>query len=112
MLKRSLALVLLATLGGCATAPPSSEQPIVGGAAVARSVVLCRTTYVELVQRLGPPSRDGTVGHDRIVTWVVEWDPLVRYLGVLLDSRGVVVDRYWDVPTEVQWVPTRRCDSR
>ena len=105
-------LLACAVLPGCASAPPAEERPIAGGEDVARSVELCRTTLAELKQRLGAPSRDGWAGETRVVTWVVAWDPLVRYLGVVVDSRGVVVDRYWDAPSEVPWVPTNRCERK
>jgi hypothetical protein len=111
MHKSFASMLLILALAGCASAPPSAEQPIIGGTAAASSVVLCQTTFAELEERLGVPSRDGVVGKDRVVTWIVEWDPLVRYLGVILDSRGVVVDRYWNAPSEIQWVPTNRCKS-
>ena len=109
MRKAGVTLLFLGALSGCATAPPDEERPIAGGDEVARSVQLCRTTLAELMQRLGTPSRDGWVGNTRVVTWVVAWDPLVRYLGVVVDHRGVVVDRYWNAPSEVAWVPANRC---
>ena len=109
MLKSCLGLLAVLTLSACATAPKPSEQPLSGGMAAANSVELCRTTLAELQQRLGPPSRDGFVGNTRVLTWVVEWEPLVRYLGVVVDDRGVVVDRYWNAPSEIPWVPTNRC---
>ena len=45
----------------------------------------------------------------RVVTWVVAWEPLVKYLGVVADEKGTVVDFYWDLPSEVAWSPTNRC---
>jgi hypothetical protein len=109
MHKRMLAVLLAGLLAGCATTEESAERPIVDGAAIARSVVPCDTTFAALRERLGEPSRDGRRGTDRIVTWVIDWDPLVRYLGVLLDADGRVVDVYWDIPSEVAWVPVDRC---
>jgi len=105
----TLLLTLLA-LAGCATAPPEdNEQPIANGIEVARSVVLCQTQVSALQAQLGTPSRDGILGKSRVVTWIVEWDPLVKYLGVLADENGVVVDLYWNLPSEVQWSPVNRC---
>lgn len=101
-----LPLVLLA---GCATAPPSLEVRNPRGVTVAQGVVLCRTTLSELEGQLGAPSRDGRLGPMRLVTWVVDWEPLVKYLGVMIDASGRVVDLYWDVPSEVQWAPADRC---
>jgi hypothetical protein len=46
------------------------------------------------------------------MSWVTRWDSPARYLAVLLDDRGVVVDLYWDIPTEVPWVPTDQCRGR
>ncbi len=79
------------------------------GAEVARSVELCRTAATEITQRLGTPSRDGRLGTHRVMTWIVAWEPLVRTFGVLVDSRGTVVDLIWDLPSEVPWTPANRC---
>lgn len=84
-------------------------MPIKGGMKVASGIVLCKSTYKELEQGLGKPSRDGLLGNDRIVTWIVEWKPLIRYLGVMVDNQDVIVDRYWNVPSEIVWAPTNRC---
>lgn len=81
-------------------------------AAVARSVVLCKTTETELRRQLGKPSRDGLLHGARVMNWIVQAESPGRYLGVLLDSRGVVVDLYWDIPTEVPWVPADQCAVR
>ena len=97
-------------LSACATTPDETlERPISNGAAIARTVQLCETTFTELKERLGEPSRDGVLGKDRVVTWIVDWDPLTKYLGVLLDRSGTVVDVYWNLPSEVTWTPTNRC---
>ena len=109
MLKSCVGLLAVLALSACPAAPSPAKKPVPGDIAAASSVELCRTTLAELQQRLGPPSRDGFVGDTRVLTWVVEWDPLVRYLGVVVDDRGVVVDRYWNAPSEIQWVPTNRC---
>ncbi|GAB6195504.1 hypothetical protein PAGU2595_008050 [Lysobacter xanthus] len=103
-------IVMTATLlAGCAAAPAPRERPIVDGASVARGVELCRTRVAEIEARLGPPSRDGRLGRARLLTWIVDWDPLVRYLGVLADADGRVVDVVWDAPSEVPWTPVDRC---
>jgi hypothetical protein len=104
------AVAALAVLAGCATAPAAdAEHGIAGGAEVARSVEVCRTGLDELQRRLGTPSRDGVFGRMRVLTWIVDWDPLVRYLGVAVDANGRVVDVYWDLPSEIPWTPTDRC---
>lgn len=104
-------LILLGTVAACASAPRNDapRAPTVDGAAVARSVVLCRTPLTELEARLGAPSRDGLLGQTRVLTWITDWEPLVRYLGVAVDARGTVVDLYWNLPTEMPWSPTNRC---
>ena len=103
-------LFALFALIGCATSPPDVEEPpIANGAQVARSVVLCQTRVAALEAQLGTPSRDGFLGKSRVVTWIVEWDPLVKYLGVLADENDAVVDLYWNLPSEVQWAPVNRC---
>ena len=103
-------LFSLLALVGCATSPADDEErPIPNGVEVARSVVLCQTNVVALEAQLGTPSRDGVLGMSRVVTWIVEWDPLVKYLGVLADETGTVVDLYWNLPSEVQWTPVNRC---
>ena len=97
-------------LAGCATSlPEDDERPIPNGAQMARSVVLCQTNVAALEAQLGTPSRDGVLGKSKVVTWIVEWDPLVKYLGVLADESGTVVDLYWNLPSEVQWSPVNRC---
>jgi hypothetical protein len=77
--------------------------------AVAASIVPCHTTEAELRQRLGEPSRDGILHGARVLTWLTRTVSPGRYLGVLIDGRGVVTDVYWDVPTEVPWTPTDQC---
>lgn len=74
--------------------------------------MVCGTRLAQLEARLGRPSRDGRLGDLHVLTWIVEWEPLVRYLGVAVDARGVVVDRIWDLPTEVPWAPMDRCAGR
>ena len=106
-----LVLALALCLTGCATSSESLEKTIANGSEIARSVVLCQTTITQLQDQLGQPSRDGRLGDKRVVTWVTEWDPLTRYLGVALSPSGTVVDVYWDVPTEIPWVPVNRCSA-
>jgi len=111
---RPLALVGL-LLAGCASAHPHAPKgpdPIVEARAVARSVVLCKTTEAELRQKLGAPSRDGVIHDAHILSWLISTETLNRYLAVLLDAHGVVVDLYWDIPTEIPWVPTDQCRGR
>lgn len=108
------ALALLAALlAGCASLPDEAaddgERAIPGGEAVALGVRPCTTQLVELMQRLGTPSRDGRLGNARVLTWIVEWDPLVKYLGVMANEGGTVVDVVWNLPSEVTWSPTDRC---
>ena len=93
----------------CAHAKPADSTPRVDGYGIARSVVLCQTTESELRAKLGPPTRDGILHGDRIMSWIVSEDAAVHYLAVLLDNRGVVTDLYWDVPTEVPWTPANQC---
>lgn len=103
-------LIAVVALGGCATSPPDiAERPIANGMQAVRSVVLCQTKVSALEAQLGTPSRDGLLGKSRVVTWIIEWDPLVKYLGVMADENGTVVDLYWNLPSEVQWAPLNRC---
>jgi len=76
----------------------------------AKAIVLCQTTDSTLRRQLGDPSRNGAIHGEHIMSWIVfDTDPSL-YLAVLLDSAGIVVDEYWDVPTEVPWVPTNQCE--
>ena len=107
--------VLLGLLVGCASTHPSKTSrstPTADVRAVVRSIVLCQTTAAELTQKLGEPSRDGIVHDAHVLSWLISTETLTRYLAVRVDSRGVVVDLYWDIPTEVPWVPTDLCQSR
>lgn len=87
-------------------APPA---PMVDGDAVARSIILCKTTEGELRAQLGKPTRDGVLRRARILSWITRDNGVVTYLAVLLNARGIVVDMYWDIPTEVPWVPADQC---
>lgn len=101
-----LLLALLA--GGCATArPPQLAAP--DADAVVRTITLCVTTEADLRRQLGPPTRDGRLRQDRIVSWITREATVVSYLAVLLDARGTVVDLYWNLPTEIPWVPASQC---
>ena len=98
--------------GGCAHAEKAPAVAPIDGGAVARSIVLCKTTEADLRRQLGEPTRDGRLHDSRVMSWITQWDRPTRYLAVLLDDRGVVVDVYWDVPTEIPWSPTDHCRGR
>jgi hypothetical protein len=107
---RLILFAMIFGLVGCATTSVASdERPISNGSDIVRSVVLCQSNIKDLQAKLGEPSRDGILGRTRILTWVIDWDPLVKYLGVMADEKGAVVDMYWNLPSEVQWSPTNRC---
>ena len=74
-------------------------------------ITLCRTTEAELRAALGAPLRDGVLHDARVMSWVIGHGPegIVRFVAVLLDARGVVVDRMWNLPAEIPWVPTDQC---
>jgi hypothetical protein len=80
--------------------------------ATARSVVVCQTTEADLRRDLGEPSRDGILHGARVLTWIIPGTSSARYLAVLVDTRGVVADLYWDIPTAVPWTPTNQCTGR
>ena len=96
-------------LGGCASTPqagppPPDRTPFV------RSIELCRTTESQLRIALGAPTRDGVLHNARVMSWILGRDDgVIRYLAVLLDADGIVVDRIWNLPTEIPWTPTDRC---
>lgn len=107
-----LSVGVLVASSGCVSVAASKETTAkIDAAPVARAIVLCTTTLDDLRRQLGDPTRDGRLHGQHVVSWITAWDPLVRYLAVLVDARGVVVDLYWDVPTEVTWVPTSQCGS-
>ena len=114
--RRARFAILLAVsaiaLAACAHTEFSKARPPIDGRAAARSIELCKTTEAELRARLGEPTRDGVLHGARVVSWITQWDSPPRYLAVMLDERGVVVDLYWDVPTEIPWVPTSQCGAR
>ena len=103
-------------LAGCAheAAPTVSPRPDLDTLRSAASkIVLCKTTEDELRQRLGAPFRDGRVGQGRVLSWLPKPDSVsTHYLAVLVHQQGgtsVVVDEYFDAPTELTWVPVDRC---
>lgn len=108
-MKRILFVMMLGLVGCATTSFGNEERSIANGASIARSVVLCQSKVADLQAQLGEPSRDGVLGTSRILTWVVAWDPLVKYLGVMANQQGTVVDVYWNLPSEVVWSPTDRC---
>lgn len=63
---------------------------------------------------LGESTRDGIFHDARIESWILGegHGGVVRYLAVMLDPKGVVIDRVWDVPTEIPWVPADQCNAR
>ena len=101
-----LALVLATA---CTSAEPEPPSLPTDAAAVARAVVLCTTTFEELRAQLGEPTRDGILHRARVASWISTWDSPTKYLAVLLDERNVVVDLYWDIPTEIPWTPSDQC---
>jgi hypothetical protein len=110
----SLSLLFL-LVAGCAhsgASPATPPKPSLDTSAVTRSVVLCRTTETELRHLLGKPTRDGILHKAHIMSWILRSESPVGYLAVLLDERGVVVDLYWDIPTEIPWVPADQCGGR
>jgi hypothetical protein len=111
-LSPSLAFLLLAGCAHSGGGPATSAKPSLDAGAAARSVVLCQTTEAELRRLLGKPTRDGILHKAHIMSWILRPDSPAGYLAVLLDEHGVVVDLYWDIPTEVPWVPTDQCGAR
>ena len=115
MLKLSgVALILVAT--SCAhQMDGKSGRDVASRVASARQVVqgivLCRTTEAELRNALGAPTRDGIIHRQRIVSWIVSDQGAVKYLAVAVNGAGIVTDLYWDVPTEIPWVPADSCSS-
>lgn len=109
----SSAILTMFAISACAHSSQQNQSTVSSALAstqqAVRAIALCTTTEAELRRDFGTPTRDGILRNDRIVSWIVgESDP-VKYLAVLLDSRGVVVDLYWDIPTEVPWVPANQC---
>ncbi|MBX3155707.1 MAG: hypothetical protein KF773_06895 [Deltaproteobacteria bacterium] len=98
--------LLLAALAGChgeAARPAAAPKG-------PPAVTLCKTTEAELRAQLGEPTRDGLLHDARVLSWILgERGGVVRYLAVLLDANHVVVDRIWNVPTEIPWTPMDQC---
>jgi hypothetical protein len=105
---------LFLLVAGCAhsVAPPATPKPALDRSAVIRSVVLCKTTETEMRRLLGAPTRDGILHKAHIMSWILRQESPVGYLAVLLDESGVVVDLYWDIPTEIPWSPADQCGGR
>ena len=80
--------------------------------AAAKAVVVCKTTEAELRAAMhgATPFRDGRIHLGRIVSWVASKSP-ERFLAVLLDERGVVVDLLWDTPGGATWDPRSQCPA-
>ena len=116
--------VLVVALAGCAheqradsastTTPPPPALSTVRD--VATRLVVCQTTEAELRRQLGPPYRDGRIAEGRVLSWLPAGDnDSKHYLAVLVRGSGdsaLVVDEYFDVPTEIVWTPTDRCHPR
>lgn len=105
-------------LGACATAPPpTAADPRMDAAPLVAGIVLCESTEAELRQRFGAPTRDGRLRDARVLSWITEGDDengdgIIRYLAVMLDAGGKVVDLYWNLPTEIPWTPADQCKPR
>ena len=99
-------------LPACAAFGEEDDRPAAPG--VVPVVELCRTTETDLRAALGTPTRDGLLHDARVQSWITGEGEggVVRYLAVLLDARGVVVDRIWNIPTEIPWTPTDQCTPR
>ena len=109
---RAVMGITLGLLAGCASVGAPATRPVLDGASAAKSVVLCKTTLGDLQAQLGSPTRDGLLHRSRVVSWITEWEPLTRYLAVQVNDQGVVTDLYWNVPSEIPWVPVDQCHSR
>ena len=103
-------LFFLLLIAGCnKPTPTTTPSPTTDIRKIASSIVLCKTTEAELRRQLGEPTRDGILRNARIVSWITSLDTPVRYLAVLVDEQGIVVDLYWDIPTEIPWMPANQC---
>ena len=102
---KRLLLVLAACHAQPASPPPPRSLP---------AITLCKTTEAELRAALGEPTRDGMLHDARIASWILGEGAggVIRYLAVMFDAQGVVIDRVWNVPTEVPWVPADQCHVR
>lgn len=111
---RALALILVLMLGGCATTRATNAPTRPDPRPQVAAIELCRTTEAELRAAFGAPTRDGRLRDARVLSWITgEGDGgVTHYLAVLLDARGRVADLYWDLPTEIPWVPADQCKGR
>lgn len=102
------ALALWVMLVGCGAhrTEPEASHPV-----APPPITLCKTTEADLRAALGVPTRDGLLHDARVLSWItgITHDGVVRYLAVLVDGHGVVVDRIWNLPTEIPWVPADQC---
>ncbi len=102
-----------ALLAGCAhtAAPP---HPSFDADAAVERLALCTTTEAEARALFGTPTRVGRLRNERVLSWIVGEGQggTIRYLAVLLDARGTVVDLYWNLPTEIPWAPANQCPGR
>lgn len=110
-----LCIAAAALLGGCATtaradAAPERPDPRPAIAAIA----LCTTTEAALRRDFGTPTREGRLRDARVLSWITGTGDhdTVRYLAVMLDAGGRVVDLAWDLPTEIPWTPADQCAGR
>ncbi|HUJ27320.1 MAG TPA: hypothetical protein VLW85_14950 [Myxococcales bacterium] len=95
----------------CEREPARPAAPQLTAAAVreaAGKLTLCKTTEDELRRALGPPFRDGRIAAGRVASWTPAGNDAAHYLAVLLRD-GLVVDVYFDAPSEVPWNPADRC---
>jgi hypothetical protein len=78
----------------------------------ASAIVLCKTTEAEVRAAMGGarPFRDGRVHAGRVLSWVATSSP-ERFLAVLVDDHGIIVDLIWDAPGAVSWDPRSQCGS-
>lgn len=107
----AVACLVLVILSGCASAAPASAPAPADRRAAVRAIALCTSTEADLRAALGEPTRDGMLRRDRILSWIIDEGSVVSYLAVLLDTRGVVVDLIWNVPTEIPWTPADQCNA-
>lgn len=106
MRRLALSLLLAACQREGSTAPKRPSVAAVREAAA--KVVLCKSTEEEFRRALGAPYRDGRIAAGRVASWSPAGAESPHYLAVLLRD-GLVVDIYFDVPTEVAWSPADRC---
>jgi len=98
--------------------PPrqTADQPAfvdsVDARPVAASVVLCKTTADTLRRLLGTPTRNGILHGARVMSWSTRSQSPQVFLAVLVNGRGIVTDIYFDVPSELPWVPADQCAGR